>query len=311
MPGIFIFSSPLTMMSIRLWPQSPTELTPRASQQEKDPFNDLAPRFHSLPSPLTPTAVHPLLGKGSTSPFFPPNALPPAAYGTHSDLTLGTQSPGSTSAQPTTHLSLHAPVFNIMQPPLGKNTPQSSPAKPAVNGTPAGISSTATTAPPPPTGPASSKGQIHVKLIQARGLNVRSIHARPYVVVQFEQNEFVSRDPIAETDKEVKGTATSTTSAAISRQTSSNAINALGAIGNRAAAAAAAAAKRKGSGGSKDSSPSGSLISKAFGAHRDQNNGLGSSQPPTPTHGTPNANGGGLFGRLSAHNPVWKHEVSL
>ena len=43
-----------------------------------------------------------------------------------------------------------------------------------------------------------SRGQLHVKLIQARGLNVHSVHARPYVVVQFEQNEFVSRDPIHE-----------------------------------------------------------------------------------------------------------------
>ena len=53
-----------------------------------------------------------------------------------------------------------------------------------------------------------SRGQIHVKLISARGLNVRSVKARPYVVVQFEQNEFVSRDPTEETDKEIKGVAT-------------------------------------------------------------------------------------------------------
>ncbi|KAI6097414.1 kinase-like domain-containing protein [Pisolithus croceorrhizus] len=43
-------------------------------------------------------------------------------------------------------------------------------------------------------GSVTSKGQIHVKLISAR--------------VQFEQNEFVSRDPTDEMDKEVKGIAT-------------------------------------------------------------------------------------------------------
>ncbi|KAF8076149.1 kinase-like domain-containing protein [Lyophyllum atratum] len=127
-----------------------------------------------------------------------------------------------------------------------------------------------------------SKGQIHVKLIQARGLNVRSSSARPYVVVQFEKNEFVSRDPTAETDKEVKGTATN-----LSRNSSSNAINALGAIGNKAAALDASRKERNGSGGNP--SPASSVSSGRSIA------------------GISN----GLFGRLSAHNPVWKHEVSF
>lgn len=116
-------------------------------------------------------------------------------------------------------------------------------------------------------GGASSRGQIHVKLIQARGLHVRNAQARPYVVVQFEQNEFVSRDPTGEADKEVKGTPTQL-------QTSS-AMSALGAITTKAAA------NRK----SPNTSPASSL----------------------PSSSTSN----GLFGRLSAHNPVWKHEVSL
>ena len=74
-----------------------------------------------------------------------------------------------------------------------------------------------------------SRGQLHVKLIQARGLNVHTVNARPYVVVQFEQNEFVSRDPIHELEKEVKGTATN-----LSRNSSSSALSALGAINSRA-----------------------------------------------------------------------------
>ncbi|KAI9574915.1 kinase-like domain-containing protein [Boletus coccyginus] len=133
-------------------------------------------------------------------------------------------------------------------------------------------------APQPPAPSATSKGQIHIKLISARGLNVSSIHARPYVVVQFEQNEFVSRDPTEETDKEVKGTAT-----ALSRTSSSNALTALNAIG----------VSRPPGKSSTNTSPSSSLSS--------------SSKLPSPIHPSPQ----GLFGRLSAHNPVWKHEVSF
>ncbi|KAJ7047598.1 kinase-like domain-containing protein [Mycena alexandri] len=94
----------------------------------------------------------------------------------------------------------------------------------------------------------SSKGQIHVKLIQGRGLHVQPA-GRPYVVVQFEQNEFVSRDPIGEADKEVKGTPTTLASS---------------------------------------NSPPASSIPSSSALSND-----------------------GLFGRISAHNPVWKHEVSF
>ncbi|KAJ6510033.1 kinase-like domain-containing protein [Mycena vitilis] len=137
----------------------------------------------------------------------------------------------------------------------------------------------------PQHGPgSSSKGQIHVKLIQARALHVRPT-GRPYVVVQFEQNEFVSRDPTGEADKEVKGTPTALPSAA-----SSSAMSALGAIGTKAAAAAAEANRRnsKGSNKSTNSSPSSSVPSASV-----------------------LSNGPGLFGRISANNPVWKHEVSF
>ncbi|KAJ7638601.1 kinase-like domain-containing protein [Roridomyces roridus] len=129
----------------------------------------------------------------------------------------------------------------------------------------------------------SSKGQIHVKLIQARALNVLPT-ARPYVVVQFEQNEFVSRDPTGESDREVKGTPTAVVPP-------SNAMSALGAIGSKAAAAAEAASRR----GSK-------------GSNKSTNTSPVSSVPAASTLST---NGNGLFGRISANNPVWKHEVSF
>ena len=222
---------------LRHW--TPDQLTPRPN--EKNPFNDV---------PTTPTAVHPLLSSGLS---------------VSSDLT---------PAQPTTHLSIHAPIF-IMQPPP--------PAKNLI------IKSHPPASPPSSTTPPSSKGQIHVKLIQARALNVRSVYARPYVVVQFEQNEFVGRDPTLESDKEVKGAAIS-----ISTCISSNALSALGAIGSKAAIQGS----RKNSKNSKDPPPPSSTASAKL-----------SAQLLSPLQQTPRSND--FFGRLSAHNPVWKHEVSL
>ncbi|KAF8845715.1 Pkinase-domain-containing protein [Paxillus ammoniavirescens] len=158
---------------------------------------------------------------------------------------------------------------------------ESTSSTPSPSTTSTRASSSATPSASQPPGPsATSKGQIHVKLISARGLNVSSIHARPYVVVQFEQNEFVSRDPADEMDKEVKGTAT-----ALSRTSSSNALTALSAI----------AVSRPPGKSSTNTSPSSSLSS--------------SSKAPSPIN--PLSAAQGLFGRLSSHNPVWKHEVSF
>ncbi|KAI9066755.1 Pkinase-domain-containing protein [Trametes sanguinea] len=161
---------------------------------------------------------------------------------------------------------------NTKQPGSNNSSSSSGSSGPQTNGrtTPASSSAASSSQ---PSGP--SKGQIHVKLIQARGLNVRSATSRPYVVVQFEQNEFVSRDPTDETDKEVKGVATN-----LSRNSSSVALSALGAISEKA---------------------------KANGSAR-------SSQQPTPSSslGAGKSQLAGLFGsRISAHNPVWKHEVSF
>ncbi|KZV64842.1 Pkinase-domain-containing protein [Peniophora sp. CONT] len=122
------------------------------------------------------------------------------------------------------------------------------------------------------TAAGSSRGQIHVKLIAARGLNVRSLTARPYVVVVFENNEFVSRDPTGDDAKELKGVATN-----LSRTSSSIAVNALG------KAQAQDAARR-------NASPAPS--------HRSS----GSSG---------SSNGLQLGARMSSTNPVWKHEVSF
>ncbi|OBZ70028.1 Serine/threonine-protein kinase sck1 [Grifola frondosa] len=167
--------------------------------------------------------------------------------------------------------------------PSGPKFPSSSSASPSGSvsspshtddrGTSAALSSTSIST----SGP--SKGQIHVKLIQARGLNVHSSASRPYVVVQFEQNEFVSRDPTDETDKEVKGVA-------ISRNPSSTALSALGALSSR-------------------TSRAGSMVGKSSG-HATPSSSVSSGRPHV------GALVNGMFGsRISAHNPVWKHEVSF
>lgn len=152
---------------IKLWPSTPTL---PAMDQMTPRAGVTANPFEAPSSPAS--AHHPLLTPTRLSvanPF---------------DLTPGspTSAPAARSAfaaaLPTTGLTLHAPDFNMQR------------SKPT------------TPSPPPPL--TASRGQIHVKLIQARGLNVHSSSARPYVVVQFEQNEFVSRDPTDESDKESK-----------------------------------------------------------------------------------------------------------
>jgi hypothetical protein len=226
------------------------QTTPKPAQNgdRPNPF-DFASNLH-----------HHLLATDSPSS---PGAIPDIS----ADLTpLGALPPPNINfAAATTSLSLHAPEFKIMQPPKPKNK------------VPAQQQSQI-------SGP--SKGQIHVKLIQARGLNVPSLQARPYVVVQFEQNEFVSRDPTDESDKEVKGVATN-----LSRNSSSNALSALTAIGFRA---------------SVDLSKRNGAITPNGKAHL--------SSPPIslllPAKSPPKARS--LLGSSrSAHNPVWKHEVSL
>lgn len=288
LPPLFI-----QKVMIRLWPSNMIDqLTPKAGvngQERANPF-DVPP---SSPSPgnQTPTLYHHhLLNTHTQTHLQHISPSSSAGGGNTPDINL-TPPPGpltpsigkfAAAALPTTHLSLHAPNFNMQQPP--------SPIRKALSSKPSAPSSSSpstASAPPaaPPTG--SSKGQIHVKLIQARGLNVPSIHGRPYVVVQFEQNEFVSRDPTDETDKEVKGTAKN-----LSPNGSSNALSALGAIGTKAALDIVK--RRKGSG---NSSPSSSVSS-----------GQSTLAAPTPPAAGPS---NGIFGRLSAHNPVWKHEVSL
>lgn len=261
----------------------------------------------------------------------------------------------STAALP--HLSLHAPEFNMRAPPPSKRPPATpktetatatastngatnavttapataptngatpdllnddnvSVASSASNSAASTVAPASSTAPPPPTPVA--RGQIHVKLIQARGLSIKSPHARPYVVVQFEQNDFVSRDPIAESDKEAKGTATarghqpqgSISNVAATTTTHKHQPN--GSVSSAVSALDALTIKddaRKQKLTSANTSPASSVSS----GKSTMSSGQSGAATPAVTADTSSAGSGpaSYFGRLSAHNPVWKHEVSL
>lgn len=81
-----------------------------------------------------------------------------------------------------------------------------------------------------------------------------SPRARPYVVVQFEQSEFVSREPIPESDAPVRGVPLSRVNSALNLNVSG--------------------------------------VARTL---------------TTPT----SSSSGSSDGHLTAHNPVWKHEVDL
>ncbi|KAI9512257.1 kinase-like domain-containing protein [Russula earlei] len=191
---------------------------------------------------------------------------------------------------PTTHLTLHAPAFDMQLSPVSRSphsrSPSSSLDSSTLASSPSRPHQSHSAATPASSG--SSKGQIHVKLISARGLNTPSFNSRPYVVVVFENNEFVSRDPTDEDDKEVRGVATN-----LSRTSSSIAISALGAVGSTAAALGSPSRTRRQSPVSSSSSNSAKSSLSVSGV----------SGTKTPSNG--------LIGRMSAHNPVWKHEVSF
>lgn len=287
---------------LKLWgPSGGDQTTPKA--ERKNPFDALpssTTTTHQQPSALSRSHIPPQIETAATR-------LPPAG-GARTPTTPGSSlhhhhllhlaphiaEPGpakpktptlptvpSAIGLPTTQLSLEAPEFKMKPPPLSRNATLtavptvSSPAPPAVSAQNATANSVSTT---PPNGQVNgsgqSRGQLHVKVIQARGLNVKSLSSRPYVVVQFEHNEFVSRDPISDKEKEVKGVPQP-----LSRNNSSSALTSLAASG----------------------------IARAFDLAA-----RGRSGTATPVPSDAKAAGGLLFGSsMQPHNPTWKHEVSL
>ncbi|TCD70835.1 hypothetical protein EIP91_001525 [Steccherinum ochraceum] len=302
---------------------SPAPRSPSAHQPAPSTPTAAAPSYHhqllSTPHHLLSPSISASTPTGLADPF---DAHPPIPH--HPIPAPLTPTASLVVAQPTTSLSIHAPVFNMQQPPPPKrlagsgSTTTTSTSTESASGstaksrssvsatrtpnTPNGSSQATTTTPNTTHAPNSaaptmtssisngtggpSRGQIHVKLISARGLNVRSSRARPYAVVQFEQNEFVSRDPTDESDKEVKGVATN-----LSRNSSSTALSALGKV-------APGTALNGHSNG--HSTPNGNRARSA-------------NHSPSSSAGSGKAGLSVMFGaaRISAHNPVWKHEVSF
>ncbi|KAH9077277.1 Pkinase-domain-containing protein, partial [Lactarius deliciosus] len=214
----------------------------------------------------------------------PKSLDPPGSVSLHSSEPLSPPSVTSMNSTTTAHpsaLTLHAPDFTMQTPPVDRSSRSRSPSPPTLLSSPSRLLQSQ-----PSQTPASfriSKGQIHVKLVSARGLNVPSLDSRPYVVVVFENNEFVGRDPTDEGDEEVKGIATNLS------HTSSIAISTLGAIGSKAVAQEAALRTRRQS--PVSSSSTSSLSVPAV------------SGPRTPLTG--------LLRRVSTQDPVWMHEVSF
>lgn len=263
--------------------------TPKAAAPISNPFDsihniDYSTSTHSHSPPLSDAAA-------ST-----PMATTPAAV-------AGIPTP---AAQPTTQLTISQPEFTFKSnPPPGRvKTPTISSSPPQTSLIAAYASKSPTTA------PRYARGQLHVKLIEANALNVKSTISRPYVVVVYEQNEFVSREPIHEHEKEARGVP-----APLSRQSSSSALAALNGIQHKfkieprqaqppSSSATANNAPLSTSAGSSSRSSSGS----SGGSKPAKSAPLLTAQPP-PAPST--AARGLLSTNLSAMNPVWKHEVSL
>jgi hypothetical protein len=289
---------------IKLWPSTPggadSQLTPRVGKDGRERVNPFDISLSTAASPLHAAHHHALLHAGE--PLSPTGPLTP-------------RSPSTTAfAQPTEQVSINPPEFHINQPPAARvhhpAPPTTSLAAAAMATKPSTSSALAATTPAvpfpaaqaqpqpqAPTGPRAPFGQIHVKLLSARGLNVHSARACPYVVAEFENSEFVSRDPVGERGQTLKG---APTPAPPRERKDSHAAHALGAISFRAKQAAeAAAAKVAAKTAAAGSSPSSAGSSKS---------GRGS---PTGSTGSGSTSATSLFGSSAAHSPTWKHEVVL
>src|ERR1700761_7785307 len=337
--------SPMSML--KLWPiHSLDQTTPKASAQDRNPFDDPSLvssttisaqniRQSNGHTPRTPTGAafqhHHLLHPGSTtaSVTFANGLASPvneAGAAISSPINCDATTPGPSASKPvtspTTQISLHAPVFHMQQPPQGrslkpnatsahKKSQLSLSSSSNKSSTASSASSSAATA---VNSASSSKGQLHLKLLSARSLNVSSHSSRPYVVVQYDNNEFVSREPIAESEKEVKSAALSIGApsastnggpAVMSRNSSTTALSALGAISISSAKKGTARGPN-----SLNSSPSssvgsaGSTLAKpaiALGQNREHLSNGSSTKPSSFLGGS----------GISPVNPVWKHQVSL
>ncbi|BGP40423.1 Serine/threonine-protein kinase [Rhodotorula kratochvilovae] len=184
---------------------APDQTTPKASDQ-RNPFDFFTPsRKGSTAAPASSTAGTSAQGSsapgsavgtpsGSGTPALRASlsaqSVPAAARGgggvdppaTPGGTGASTpQTPGGVRSQPTTAISRTEPDFSFKTQPAALTRRQTSQSGP--------------------------KGRLVVKLISARHLSPPSSASRPYVVVTFDQNEFVSREPVHEEGEEAIGVA--------------------------------------------------------------------------------------------------------
>ncbi|GAA5882505.1 hypothetical protein JCM16303_001767 [Sporobolomyces ruberrimus] len=154
-----------------------------ASSSPRALNSNAADRFSPRPtcSPLHPSH--------STSPTSPRRS---STHQRHDSPPLAIVSRSSPATRPSIALSTNEPDFSF------KTQPSAHARQPKTSSAGGGPNQHTTAAP---------RGKLLVKLISARHLSPPSVHSRPYVVVTFDQNEFVSREPIHEEGEEVTGLA--------------------------------------------------------------------------------------------------------
>ncbi|CAO1633978.1 unnamed protein product [Sympodiomycopsis kandeliae] len=196
------------LKGIGIWPSGPQDqTTPKASlssnkADERNPFDSFG---SSSSGHRKSTSGGGLSVPGSRSsiqndPSTPSGLLTPGG-------TISTQ-----SAIPTTSVSTGVPDFTMKLPP---QKPKSNVANSAsTQASTSAISSTSSSASNNTTrDPASTRGHLTIKLIEARNLAVGySNQAAPYAVVSFDKNEFIGREPIDPNTEDASGQAVPTSS---------------------------------------------------------------------------------------------------
>ncbi|RSH81920.1 uncharacterized protein EHS24_008117 [Apiotrichum porosum] len=220
------------LKGVKLWPSSsgtappstqPSKETAQPTLSPSSSFNPLGgpqdqatPRASNTPNPFdsapqqVPTSPAPGLAKATSALSLTGNSPAGSLNGMRTPTAVGFGPIGTPGvAPPTTGVTIGDTLggvgglgFGLHEPPKmlkaqsslqhgsGTHTPQESGVV-----TPGGDASTDIV---PGSGGPSIRGTLNVKLIQARGLSVSLVDnpdPQPYVVMQFEQNEFVSRAP--------------------------------------------------------------------------------------------------------------------
>lgn len=207
------------------------DLTPRPGtngQERSNPFNDRTSGNTSSPTAsgvLNKTVHHLLSKRGPGTTVGGTMLAPEPRFSSSNSDSKALPSPflSRIPAQPTTQVSLlNAPQIHMTDPPAVKSRP-----KAFVSTAPTAQTNGSTTANsgPHPAGP--SLGLLHITLVEARNLVAKSPYSKPYVVVQYDQNEFVGSNPLTTNIANGHDTSNGTTS-------TSSAVTALTAIGSRA-----------------------------------------------------------------------------